>query len=324
VRARWDVNQDTPFQAETPAGANPPDGAIIYYYLKSGSPAENIKLEIHDKQGHLVRSFSHVAESEPKLPANAPEYWFAKQPSLSKNAGLNRFAWDLCYPHPETLPYSYYGNLIDYVEYTLPDHAIPGETPRYQPPGPLVAPGEYEVALTVDGKTYRQTVTVKSDPRVKATQSDLDAQLAIAESIARQMQVSASMFYQVHDLRAMVAERKKALAGDSSAGDAKSAIDALHEKLGKLESGKRGEPGFGMINRDQARLITMVESADVRPSQTAEQTAEGLCSALNKDLAAWREVNQKDIPSINALLEKYKVGALKVAAHIPAEQQCGS
>ncbi|HYL98001.1 MAG TPA: hypothetical protein VEZ90_03525 [Blastocatellia bacterium] len=322
IRARWDVNQDTPLQAETPAGANPPDGAIIYYNLKQGAGAD-IKLEIRDKQGHLVRSFSHVADPEPKLPANAPEYWFGGEPWLSTKAGLNRFVWDLRYPHPDTLPYSYYGNLIDYIEYTLPDHAIPGETPRYQPPGPLVTPGEYELALTVGGKTYKQALTVKLDPRVKTSQSDLDAQLALIQEVSHQMGISTLMFYQVHELRDAIADRRKGVTGDDSAGDLKTALDALDAKAAKLESGQRGEPGFGVINRDQARLITMLESADVRPSQSAEQTVERLCGSLSKALAAWREVNQKDVPSTNELLKKHHLAELQVATHIPEDEQCG-
>ena len=60
---------------------------------------------------------------------------------------MNRFAWDLRYPAPLTLPYGYYGNLLEYMEYTLADHAIAGLTPREQPRGPLVVPGKYTVEL---------------------------------------------------------------------------------------------------------------------------------------------------------------------------------
>jgi hypothetical protein len=318
VRARWDVNPDTPLQAETPAGTNPPDGAIIYYYLKSA--AGEAKLDIYDKRGNYVRGFSNVPEPAPKVPANAPEYWFAQEPALSTHAGVNRFVWDLRYPHPDTLPYGYYGNLLDYVEYTLPDHAIPGETPRYQPQGQLVAPGEYQIVLTVGGKTYKQALTVKPDPRVPATQENFDRQSALAESIAAQMKISADMFYQVHDLREAVGDRKKALAAIAGADEATAAINALEKKMAPLGSERRSV--FGLINRDQARLITMVETADVRPSDSATAAAADLCALLNRFLRTWRDVNAKDIPAANALLEKYKLAALKVETGIPADTTC--
>src|SRR5205807_1365919 len=54
-------------------------------------------------------------------------------------------------------------------------NANPGETPA-SPEGPLALPGAYTVKLTVSGKTYTQTVTVKNDPRSPATAAELRAQ----------------------------------------------------------------------------------------------------------------------------------------------------
>ncbi|HUK89244.1 MAG TPA: hypothetical protein VLZ81_02505, partial [Blastocatellia bacterium] len=320
TRVRWDVNQDTPLPAETPAGANPPDGAIVYYYLKS--PVSDVRLDIYDARGALVRSFSSTPEKAPKLPPNAPEYWFADEPALSTQAGLNRFVWDLRYQHPETLPYGYYGNLLGYVEYTLPDHAIPGETPRYQPLGALVAPGEYKLVLTAGDASYSQNLTVKPDPRVQVTQPDLEAQLSLALSIAAQMKLSASISAQLTGVQAELAARKQALPADNSASDAAKAIQSLANKARALDAGRGSKLGFGLVNRDLARLITMVESADMRPSESAVQAVADLCVDLNKDLASWRESNATDIPALNLLLQKYKIDPVKPAAQIPADVSC--
>ena len=47
MRVRWDNYQDTPYPVETPAGQNPPDGAIVDYFLKIGadgrSHADNLR-----------------------------------------------------------------------------------------------------------------------------------------------------------------------------------------------------------------------------------------------------------------------------------------
>ena len=131
MRVRFDNDQETPLPPETPTGKNPPDGAIFYYYLKS-PPAGELTIEIHDAKKDLVRRFTSVAPPEDKTPKNVPDYWFGPQPALSKNVGLNRFVWDLHYDPPSALNYSYYGNILDYVEYTLSDHAIPEDTPREQ------------------------------------------------------------------------------------------------------------------------------------------------------------------------------------------------
>ena len=75
-----------------------------------------------------------------------------------------------------TLPYGYDGKLLEYTEYTLADHAVPGLTPRQQPRGPLVVPGKYTVELRYAGQTLRQPLTIELDPRVTASQSDLTEQ----------------------------------------------------------------------------------------------------------------------------------------------------
>ncbi len=73
VRARWDVNGDTPLPIETPVGANPPEGAIIDYYLKS-PPAGELALTIRDQRGAVVRRFTSVPPPAPTLLPNVPEY----------------------------------------------------------------------------------------------------------------------------------------------------------------------------------------------------------------------------------------------------------
>src|SRR5262249_45896781 len=112
VRVRWDVNQDTPLPIETPAGQNPPDGAIIDYYLKSRSTPP-LRRTIRDERGNLVREFTDKDPAAPSRPANVPSYWFAPLERLSANRGLNRFVWDLRYAAAPYLPYSYYGNILD-------------------------------------------------------------------------------------------------------------------------------------------------------------------------------------------------------------------
>ena len=84
------------------------------------------------------------------------------------------------------LPYGYYGELLEYTEYTLAGvHAVPGFTPRQQPRGPLVVPGQYTAELRVGGQTLRGTLTVELDPRVAAFAGGLADQLDLAQRISR-------------------------------------------------------------------------------------------------------------------------------------------
>ncbi len=321
VRARWDMSQDTPLPPETPAGDNPPDGAIVDYFLKS-VPAGDIKLSIYDWQKHLVREFTDVPAPFDKAPANAPEYWFAPQPALSKKAGLNRFTWDLRYPAMKALRYSYYGNTTDYIEYTGSDHAIPGKFPRDLQPGAFIVPGEYSLVLSVDGKTYHQPLAVTLDPRVHASQSELVQQLDAETSVSDQMAASYNGYEQVLALRHAIADRQKSLGDDASKKDAADALKALDEQAADIGDGKAEDLGIGPLNRELGRLAFMIESGDARPAAMLEAGVEQHCQDLGKRLPQWRDLNQQKISPVNALLQKYNLAPLPVATNIPNAPNC--
>ncbi|HME07665.1 MAG TPA: hypothetical protein VKG25_11460, partial [Bryobacteraceae bacterium] len=208
IRMRWDNYQDTPYPPETPAGQNPPDGAIVDYYLKT-APAGEITLTIYGQRGQQVRQYSSHPQA-PDLPLpNVPRYWFAPLEALPKAAGLNRFVWDLRYPAPVSLPYGYSGNLIEYTEYTLADHAVPGKTPRQQPQGPLVLPGTYSLELSVAGQVFRQSLIVKLDPRLNVSSADLQRQLDLEQQIGRGMFGSYRAYQDAAALRKALSAHKK-------------------------------------------------------------------------------------------------------------------
>ncbi len=81
------MNTDTPLPPEEPAGQNPPDGAIIDYFLKEGARGP-VTLEILDAAGGLVRRYSSADPVEPvRDEANVPAYWIRPPRVLSRRAG---------------------------------------------------------------------------------------------------------------------------------------------------------------------------------------------------------------------------------------------
>ena len=206
-----------------------------------------------------------------------PDYWFGPQAQLSKNSSLNRFVWDLRYPPPDALNFSYYGGMLDYIEYTLSDHALPYDTPREQTLGPLVAPGKYEVVLIGADTLMKQTLTVVPDPRVHISQADFEAQLFAGRRIDSGLSSSASAWRSLENLHSAIANRleslgvkpgdkDKAAFGQEAATEKgaapvaagvenpnAAAIKALNELDKKVETIREGTPtapGAGPVNRD--------------------------------------------------------------------------
>lgn len=308
MRVRWDNYQDTPYPIETPAGQNPPDGAIIDYFLKTPA-ASPLTLTIYDEKGVEVASSSSNAKPVQYPPANVPSYWFGPASALTTAKGINRFVWDLRYPEPASLPYSYYGELLEYTEYTLADHAVPGLTPREQPRGPLVAPGKYTVELRYGGRTLRQNLVVELDPRVPASQDDLVDQRNLALQISRGMKSSYDSYQLVAALGKALAERQQALNGADKT--IKEAAEQLAKKIAALKKGPQAAPGFGPVNRDLGRLLFSVENADMRPTQTVRAAVQQSCDALDKDLLQWKQLN---VGQFNEVLAKNKVAGLPAVA----------
>ena len=90
-----------------------------------------------------------------------------KQPRVLKQAGLNRFLWDMCYPDPAKVEEGFMG----------------GEAMLL---GPVAAPGTYSVRLVVGDWTRTVAFEIQKDPRVPATQQDLGSSICAAVTHSRQ------------------------------------------------------------------------------------------------------------------------------------------
>jgi photosystem II stability/assembly factor-like uncharacterized protein len=312
MRVRWDNNNETPLMPEFPASENPPDGAILYYSLRNNAKSE-MTLDMLDAKGNRIRHYSNKT-TPAKLPVgNAPDYWFAPAAVLDTAAGLHRFVWDLRTEDPPTLTYGYFGGKLDYIEYTLPDHAITGHTPRQQPPGALVPPGTYQAVLTVDGKQYRQKLDVALDPRVHASPSDLQDQWNLARTISAAMGASYNTYNDYSALQAAIAAQQAALKDKPEAKELLDSLTKLQKAANDVAEGTHEAPGIGPINRDISRYFVMIESADMRPAASAQKVAHETCTALQKNLATWRQINEENIPAVNKQLQNFHSAPLPVA-----------
>jgi len=220
-RVRSGSDQGTPVPEDEPLAENPPNGAPLDYYLKekAGGP---IQLEIFDSEGRLVRRFAsddQVRKVNPnELPF--PASWVHAPQTLSAEAGMHRFVWDLRYP------------LAKGVRESL-----------WRPSGPLAVPGNYTVKLTAHGKSSTQPLTVKMDPRVKTQQEGLVRQFELASQLsARQGEVSVAL-QQAAELRKQIDARKKET---SEKAEVAKVLEELNQKLDGMTEAD-SNPRFGVF-----------------------------------------------------------------------------
>jgi photosystem II stability/assembly factor-like uncharacterized protein len=299
-RVRRNNNTDTPLPPEEPAGKNPPDGAMIDYFLNSDSIGP-VTLEISDDEGKVIRRFSGADKPDPvnENAINIPTYWIRPPQVLSNRAGMHRFVWDLHYPAPDSVQHEY------------PISAIYRDTSRY-PLGPSALPGRYTIKLTVSGKTYSQPLTIKMDPRVKISAQGLRAQFELESKIAEAMHRNHAALQQVRGLRQQLGKLKAHAAG------LESAISALEQKARELEGTEEGSTflstpagrSFTRLNIALNTVLSSVDSADAAPTSAQQSMFTQANSALEAQLSAWNELKTKDVPALNQKLRNNRLQPL--------------
>lgn len=282
-------------------GSNPPDGAIIDYALKAATKDE-MKLEILDADGKVIRKYSSNKKKEDKqLPEEGPDLE-ADRDVLPGEIGLNRFVWDLHYEPASKVPgTTTWGGGVD---------------------GPLVLPGTYQLKLSVGGQSYTAPIEVKLDPRMTTSADDLKAQFDLDLKIRDRVTEAHDAVNQMRDLRSQLEALRKRLAGDDAHKDLTSAAKDLSNKMTDLEAriiqpkSKSSEDplNFPIQVADQLQALgSTVNSADAAPTQASYAVFEELNQRLDAELAKWKEIEEKDLPAFNEQVQKENIPVVMVA-----------
>jgi photosystem II stability/assembly factor-like uncharacterized protein len=307
-RVRWNVNTDTPIPPDEPAGQNPPDGAILNYYLKSAA-AGPVTLEIRDAQNKLVRRYASTDQPPPvdEKRLDIPTYWIRPPQPLGTAAGSHRFVWDLHYPPPPGSSRQRY-----------PMTAVYRDTPS-EPHGPWAMPGTYSVQLIVDGKTYTQPLTLRMDPRVRTPLAELQRQFDLSMAAYEGIRQAHDTLTQVRGLRGQVKERRAGTPQES----VDKALQALDEKLAALE-GRAGGFGFGgrrgggggnpsslsAMSGQLERVLALLQRADTPPTPLAEAACHQARKSMDDLLKGWSKLKETEVRTTNELLQKHELPKL--------------
>jgi photosystem II stability/assembly factor-like uncharacterized protein len=309
-RVRRSTNPDTPIPPDEPAGQNPPDGAILDYFLTQ--PASGpVTLEIVDAQGKLVRRFSSTdkpevtqAELEKQL---IPLYWIRMPKNLSASAGMHRWVWDLHYPSPASL------------QHTYPISAVPYDTPR-TPQGPIALPGEYTTRLAVNGHTFTASLTLKMDPRVNASPADLEKQFDLEMRLASELTTSTEA---VRQARSVVDQLHKL---GSQSGALSESVKAFDQKVGTILRGPTpavpaaSEPTLTRANAAVDALYTGVGQADAAPTTAQINAAADTERDLSGLMKRWEEIKNSDLPALNRQLKSASLPDIHLESKAPTDE----
>jgi photosystem II stability/assembly factor-like uncharacterized protein len=300
-RSTW---TDTPIPPDEPLASNPPDGALIEFFLPHDAKRPAM-LEVLDAGGALVRRFRSDDPPEPSAEELAreliPQYWLKTPRVLPAQAGMHRWVWDLRYAAPVSTTRGY------------PISAVPHATPK-GPQGPLALPGRYLVRLTVDGHPFEAPLTVKADPRTSLPGGALEGQLRMASELAGLLSDSSRAVLAARSEQAQL----KSLAPSGATADALHAwgarLAALLGSSDKKEDGEHEKPGEGKVllpalQERIAALYAEVNRGDAAPTAAQLSATATAHQALTEVLGSWQQL-QADLLALNGKLRAAKLAPI--------------
>ena len=273
-------------------GENPPAGVIVTYRLVA-APEEPIGLTFRDASGETIRIFSSRKEDDP------PQ---AKERRVPAQVGWNRFVWDMRH---------------------APATKIEGTDPPCKEPiaGPMVAPGDYTVTLTVGANELTQPFRILKPENVVATQADLDAQHDLLLRIHRQVDRTTTAINRMRDLRAQLDGWAKRTRDREGSAEVATAAESLRDAVLEIEKTllvadlrcdwETYNYGVRLLGKLTA-LAADVSLGDYRPTDVTEEVFSDLQTRIDQQIASFERLVAADLPAFNARLAEAKLDAVLV------------
>jgi len=280
-------------------GENPPGGSVIYYYFKE-KPEQKVTLEFLDRQGNLIKEYK-ARKQEESASASFSPWGFTGTQSVPAEKGMNRFIWDMRYPGAERVPGAVYW----------------GASFR----GPLAVPGDYTVRLKVGEDRMIKSWKWKKDPRIEATQRDLQEQFDFLIEIRDKVtevnhgiKKLRNLKQQIQDLFVKIKDQQHSKEIMEAGKEIIEKLTAVEDKLIQSKSKSGQDPLNYPIKLDNkiAALASYVSSADFRPTEQTYQVFHALSSKADSQLGLLDLYIERDIKNFNRLVKKADIPAVIV------------
>jgi len=212
---------------------------------------------------------------------------------------MNRFAWDLRYNDPVQIPGSFYAST--------------------GPKGPLALPGEYQVKLTVGGKSQTAPLHLIIDPRNKGQEAALQKQFELAMQVNDRMSQLHQAVNEIRDLKSQIQNLHKRFGDDQRLKPALAAADELDHKMSEVEQkliqvnmkGSEANLAFpNMLNERFDTFSHLIDTGDKQPTKPQLEVFQMLSSQLDDQLKKWAQVKQEDVAKVSELIKQANLPAL--------------
>ena len=306
IRVKRSTGSDTPIQPDEPAGRNPPDGAVIDYYLARDS-SHAVTIEILDSSGGVARRVSSTDAAtftQEQLDRELiPAYWMRMTQPPSTSAGMHRWVWDLHYAPPRS------------AKRGFPISAVPGDTPQ-GPLGPPANLGNYRVRLSVGTHQWEQPLSVIADPRIKFTAEDSTAQFDLARRLAAALDGSTGALLEARSIQAQLKDRTTR-AGPNLAVSIRALDTRIAALLESADDGAAPSRGLEHLNGDVATLYGQVTDVDAAPTAAQASETERALEDWKRAESEWQTLRDRDLGELNRELRKAGLARVRFDLELP-------
>ncbi len=295
IRVDNDDFVGTPLPPEEPTAENPPNGAMIDYFLKS--PASKVTLEVLDAQHRLVRRFSSEDQAATQhAPLPVAERWFPKPEILAKTPGMHRCVWDLAWG-------SSGGPIAD------------EQAALRNPSGPKAVPGTYEVRLTVDGQVRSQPLEIAMDPRSSATPEVLRQQFQLGNQMFAQAMEARRVLAEINSVQKRIAEAQQKT--EARNPELKSALTEAQSGIAEILTRKNDDPkrtaGLQDAYNNLASALRVVERGDRGAPSQAIAVYEESSRQVKVRIGEWAAFKQTKLSQLNQRLRENSLAPIAIS-----------
>jgi hypothetical protein len=271
------------------AGQNPPEGAALNFWLKSGAKdtttKDSVSLTIANSAGTVVRTL--------------------KAPAL---AGLNRVYWDIKSEKSKEALIRASPLYADWFAIRVSGKTAPGISRH----SILEPPGTYTVTLKHGSEQESQPLVILKDPSSGGSEQTIAAAVETERAIQADLNDAVTQINALEVVRGQLADLSALAGKDTSFADLKRSAEGLTQKLVSVEQQLyqmrltgRGQDAVRWPPQLAEQLYYLAQSvggSDYAPTEQAKEVAKLLHDRVVKVKAQVDQLLKQDVPAFNEKL----------------------
>jgi hypothetical protein len=260
------------------AGANPPSGVVLNYFVRQAGDSAKASVTLMDKNRKVIRTFSTTAKE-----ANA---------KMEVSPGMNRFVWNLLFPPSERIEGMVLWNGV--------------------PNGILAPPGSYYARVKVEQDSVEVPFEVKADPNYKMTAAAYEEQFAFLKSIQDKFNETQQAIKDIRALRAQI-NSFTGLQGAALPAEVKTLSDSILKAMAGIEEtlyqtkAKSSQDVLNYpirLNDKLSGLFDVANSGNFAPSRQSRDVYADLSAQIDAQLKKFRDLRATGIPALNEAIRQ--------------------